>query len=137
MAKANDFKFCTLVGTYASDIRKQHKFIFISSVASYGALGHVPPPLDFQQHNFSVHFGTARQLCPVISPNILQSVTAAVAVKWWLREYISCHFFVTNYFRLGRVLCRGVATRWTGWTRPPHFFPRVFLRLSRCGAYIY
>ena len=22
-----------------------------------------------------------------------------------------------------------------GWTRPPHFFPRVFLGLSRCGAY--
>ena len=30
---------------------------------------------------------------------------------------------------------RGVATGWTGWTRPPHFFPRVFLGLSRCGAY--
>jgi len=49
-------------------------------VPSYGALGYVPPSISNNLF-FSVHFESAQSLTAamwIISPNILQSVTAAV-----------------------------------------------------------
>jgi len=41
-------------------------------------------------------------------------LTAAAVVQWWLREYISCHFWATKYFHLDRAC----AACWTKYWWP-------------------
>jgi len=73
-------------------------FIKGIGVTSYEALGMWPPEFLFgNQFTLELH-KVWRWLCVVISPNILQSVTAAAVVRWLLHEYITRHFCATTYF---------------------------------------
>jgi len=74
-----------------------------------GHWGTCPPPLlrfptvYFFLFAFELHSLTAI-LCRSVQ-TILQSMTSAAVVYWWLHENISGHICATNNFHLGRVLC--------------------------------
>ena len=101
----------------------------------------VSPFYYYYRQYFHAWFARWRHWLVIIARSVFWQLRDHGLVVWFILDYTCDLVYLLDMFvqlRTGtrhftHTLTRGVATGWTG--RPPHFFPRVFLGLSRCGAY--